>query len=109
MCLPTGRKVKYALRKLICQGAGAAAVVVLFSFVILQGALSAHAATHDISALDQCSLCHTAGSSATPAEAAAISVTTDYSNAVHWIPPSGQIPSLIIPSYLAGRSPPTSL
>ena len=99
------RKAINPIRKLFLQGA----VLVLFSFVVMQGALAAHAAAHDTSAIDQCSICHAAGSSATPAQAAAIIFTIDYSSYLPRLSLVGQIPSFNIPSYLAGRSPPTSL
>lgn len=105
MCLATGRKRFNALGRLFRHGA----VLVLFAFVVAQGALSAHAATHENSAIDQCSICHAAGSTATPAEAAALIFAIDYSGYVPWPSLDRDIPSFNIPSYLAGRSPPTSL
>ena len=105
MCLAIGRKRFNALGRLFRRGA----VLVLFAFVITQGALSAHAATHENSAIDQCSICHAAVSTPTPAEAAALIFATDYSSFVPRFSLDRQIPSFIIPSYLAGRSPPTSL
>ncbi len=105
MCLATGRKEFSALSRLFRHGA----VLVLFMFVVTQGALSAHAATHDNSAIDQCSICHAAGSAATPAEAAAIILAVDYSVYVPWPSLDRNLPSFNIPSYQAGRSPPASL
>lgn len=105
MCLATGRKELNALGKLFRHGV----VLVLFMFVVTQGALSAHAAAHENSAIDQCSICHAAGSTATPGEAAAIIFAIEYSSYVPWPSLNRDLPSFNIPSYLAGRSPPTSL
>ena len=105
MCLANGRRAFNALRRLSFHGA----VAVLFLFVVTQGALSAHAATHENSAIDQCSICHAAGSEATPAQAAAIIFTVNYSRYVPRLSLARDIPSFNIPSYLAARSPPTSL
>lgn len=99
------RKAINPLRRLFLQGA----VLVLFSFVVMQGALAAHAAAHDTSAIDQCSICHAAGNTATPAEAAAVIFAIEYSSHVPLPSLDRDIPSFNIPSYRAGRSPPTSL
>lgn len=105
MYLPTTREMTGPSGRLPLYGA----VLLLFFFVAVQGALSAHAATHNNSAVDQCSTCHTAGSSATPTQVAAILFTVDYSSYVPGFSLAREIPSFNIPSYLAGRSPPTSL
>ena len=101
----TARKAINALRRLCLHGA----LVVLFSIFAMQGALAAHAATHNYPATDQCSICHAAGSAATPVTAAMTIFTISYSNNVPQFPPDRQIPSFNIPSYRAARSPPMSL
>ncbi len=105
MCLATAKTAFNAMGRLLRHGA----VLALFAFVIMQGALSAHAASHENSAIDQCSVCHAAGGTATPAQAAAVIFAIDYSGYVPWPSLDRDIPSFNIPSYLAGRSPPTSL